>query len=98
MRKGYIIGHITVNDPEAYKEYVAKDTPILRRHGARFLVRGGQSETLEGEALTRHIVFEFDSYEAAKAAYHDPEYQEISEIRKRSATSVLVLVEGHDDV
>ncbi|MCB4379652.1 DUF1330 domain-containing protein, partial [Synechococcus sp. MU1644] len=34
MPKGYIIGHITVNDPEAYKEYVEKDTPILLSHGA----------------------------------------------------------------
>ncbi len=98
MPKGYIIGHITVNDPEAYKEYVTQDTPILRAHGARFLVRGGQSETPEGDGGGRHIVFEFDSYEAAKAAYYDPEYQRISEIRKRTATSTIILVEGHDDV
>ena len=94
MPKGYIIAHITVNDPEAYKEYVEKDTPILHGLGGRFIIRGGQSEVLEGETLNRHVVLEFPSYEAAKAAYHDPEYQKVAEIRKRTADSIFILVEG----
>lgn len=98
MPKGYIIGHITVTNPEAYKEYVSKDTPVLKRLGAKFLVRGGQAEVMEGEAHLRHIVFEFDSYDAAMAAYNDPEYQEISLIRKANAESTIIVVEGHTDV
>lgn len=94
MPKGYIIGHITVNDPEAYKEYVEKDTPILLSHGAKPLVRGGASETPEGTEFSRHVVFEFESFEAAKAAYNDPEYQEVMKIRHRTATSMIVLAEG----
>ncbi|WP_323770550.1 DUF1330 domain-containing protein [Antarctobacter sp.] len=97
MPKGYIIGHITVNDPEAYKEYVAKDTPILLGFGGRFLVRGGQAEVVEGAAEDRHVVFEFDSYEAAKAAYHDPEYQEVAKIRHASASSTIMVAEGNDE-
>ena len=54
MPKGYIIGHITVTDPEGYPEYVRCDTPILESHGAKFIVRGGQSETPEGQAQDRH--------------------------------------------
>ena len=94
MPKGYIIGHITVNDPEAYKEYVEKDTPILLGLGGKFIVRGGASETMEGEALNRHVVIEFPSYDAARAAYNDPDYQKVAEIRRRTATSVIILVEG----
>ncbi|MDU8911701.1 DUF1330 domain-containing protein [Aestuariicoccus sp. MJ-SS9] len=94
MPKGYIIGHITVNDPEAYKEYVEKDTPILEKFGAKFIVRGGASETMEGETQNRHVVIEFPDYETAKAAYHDPEYQQVAEIRRRTATSTIILVEG----
>ncbi len=94
MPKGYIIGHITVNDPEAYREYIEKDTPILEGLGGRFVVRGGQSEIPEGETLNRHVVIEFPSFEAAKAAYHDPDYQAVAEIRKRTADSVIILVEG----
>lgn len=94
MPKGYIIGHITVRDPEAYKEYIRRDTPILEGLGGRFIVRGGQSETMEGETLQRHVVIEFPSYEAACAAYNDPEYQEVADIRRRTADSVILVVEG----
>ncbi len=94
MPKGYLIGHITVNDAEAYREYVERDTPILERHGGRFIVRGGHSETPEGETLQRHVVIEFPSFEAAKAAYNDPAYQEVAQIRRRTADSVIILVEG----
>ena len=94
MPKGYIIAHITVTDPEAYPEYVRLDTPVLERLGGRFIVRGGPSEVVEGSANDRHVVIEFPDYAAAKAAYHDPEYQKIAEIRRASADSVIILVEG----
>jgi len=94
MPKGYIIGHITVNDPEAYKEYVERDTPILAKLGGQFIVRGGTSETPEGETQNRHVIIEFPSYEMALAAYHDPEYQVVADIRRRTATSTIIVVEG----
>ncbi len=94
MPKGYIIGHITVTDADAYREYVEKDTPILLALGGRFIVRGGQSEVPEGAAESRHVVIEFPTYAAAKAAYNDPEYQRVADIRRRTATSTIILVEG----
>ncbi|MGP6087292.1 DUF1330 domain-containing protein [Antarctobacter jejuensis] len=97
MPKGYIIGHITVKDPVAYKEYVEKDTPILLASGGRFLVRGGTSEVVEGQAEERHVLFEYESYEAALASYHDPAYQEVAEIRRASADSTIMVVEGNDE-
>jgi uncharacterized protein (DUF1330 family) len=94
MAKGYLIGHITVKDPEGYREYIEKDTPILEALGAKFIVRGGQSEVLEGDAHARHVVIEFESYEAALKAYHDPEYQAVAEIRYKNAESTMIVVEG----
>ena len=94
MPKGYIIAHITVRNPEPYKEYVVKDTPILEGHGGTFLVRGGQSQVPEGEAQDRHVVIEFDSYDKAVAAYNDPEYQAVADIRRANADSTIILVEG----
>lgn len=94
MPKGYIIGQITVTDPVGYPEYVQKDTPILQSHGAKFVVRGGQQEVLEGSAGDRTVVIEFESYAAAKAAYDDPEYQAVADIRRRCADSMIMVVEG----
>ena len=94
MPKGYIIGHVTVRDAEAYKEYVARNTPVLASFGGKPLVRGGQSETPEGPHYTRHVCFEYPDYETAKAAYYSPEYQEIMKIRVAHADSMIVLVEG----
>ena len=95
MPKGYIIAHITVRDPEAYKEFVVKDTPILEGLGGKFIIRGGQSKVVEGELHDRHVVIEFPSYEAALAAYNDPDYQAVADIRRRTADSAIVVVEGH---
>ncbi len=94
MPKGYIIGHITVNDPEAYKEYVERDTPILQGLGGKFVIRGGQSQVMEGSAHDRHVVIEFPSYAEALAAYNDPAYQEVADIRRRTADSTIIVVEG----
>ncbi|GGA95579.1 DUF1330 domain-containing protein [Allosediminivita pacifica] len=94
MPKGYIIGHISVHDPEGYRDYVERDTPILLGLGGRFIVRGGASETVEGESGDRHVVIEFDDYETARRAYNDPEYQAVADIRRRTATSTIILVEG----
>ncbi|MEC3860801.1 DUF1330 domain-containing protein [Mesobacterium sp. TK19101] len=94
MPKGYIIGHITVNDPEAYQEYIDRDTPILDALGGKFIVRGGQSEVVEGSTYKRHVVIEFPTYEQALAAYHDPEYQEVANIRRATADSTIIVVEG----
>lgn len=94
MPKGYIIGHITVTDPEAYKEYIERDTPILARLGGRFVVRGGTSQIMEGTTYQRHVVIEFPSYQAALDAYNDPDYQEVADIRRRTAQSVMLVVEG----
>ena len=94
MPKGYIIAHITVHDPEAYREYIERDTPILEALGGSFIVRGGSSELVEGSTYERHVIIEFPSYQAAKTAYHDPAYQEVAQIRRRTASSTIIVVEG----
>ncbi|WP_439154332.1 DUF1330 domain-containing protein [Yoonia sp.] len=94
MPKGYIIGHICVNDPAAYHEYIIRDTPMINAYGGRPIVRGGTSQTPEGPVFDRHVIFEFPDYESAKALYYSPEYQEVAEIRRKNATSQIVLVEG----
>ncbi len=96
MKKGYWIGHVEVSDPERYKDYIATATPAYERFGARFLVRGGAYEPVEGASRSRNVVIEFPSFQAAKDCYNSPEYAAARTIRQEVATGDLMIVEGHD--
>jgi len=96
MLKGYIIGHVTITDPDAYKAYGARNDALLPKFGGRFLARGGPSELLEGSMKERHVIIEFDSYDAAQTFYNSPEYQENMKIRLANSTGDIAVVEGYD--
>jgi uncharacterized protein (DUF1330 family) len=90
-----VIVDIEVIDPLGYEEYRRLAGPTLAAYGGRFLVRGGATETLEGEWQPRRlIVLEFESVERARQWYHSPEYQEAKAVRERTAQSNLVIAEG----
>jgi len=94
MAKGYIIGHVSIHDVEAYKAYAANNDKLAPAFEGRFLARGGTSEVVEGECLPRHVILEFPTYAQAKAFYDSPGYQENLKIRQANADSVIVLLEG----
>ena len=52
----------------------------FRKFGARFLVRGGKFETVEGASRARNVVLEFPDYATALACYRSPEYQPASSL------------------
>ncbi|MBV8767344.1 MAG: DUF1330 domain-containing protein, partial [Hyphomicrobiales bacterium] len=82
MPKGYWIARVDVHDPEAYKEYFAANAAPLAKFGARFLVRGGKTECVDGAMRARNVVIEFDSYEKALACWNSPEYQRAASFRQ----------------
>ncbi|HLH93839.1 MAG TPA: DUF1330 domain-containing protein [Xanthobacteraceae bacterium] len=96
MAKGYWIVRVDVNDPEAYKAYVAANAEAFRKFGAHFLVRGGKHETLEGTSRARNVVIEFKDYETALACYRSPEYARALALRLPAATADIIVIEGYD--
>jgi uncharacterized protein (DUF1330 family) len=94
MPKGYWIARIDVKDPEVYKSYIANATPAYQKYGAKFLVRGGQCEAVEGPGRGRNVVIEFDSYEQAMACYRSAEYQAAAEFRRKASLGEILVVEG----
>jgi uncharacterized protein (DUF1330 family) len=98
MAKGYWIGQVDVSDPEAYKAYVRENAVAFGKYGARFLVRGGQSETLEGRNRSRLVVIEFKDYATALACYRSPEYAKAIELRKDVSVADIAVVEGYEGV
>ncbi|MDH3667988.1 MAG: DUF1330 domain-containing protein [Paracoccaceae bacterium] len=95
MPFGYCIGHITVDDPDAYRAYAEKDPATIALYGGEYLVRGGQSDVKEGDFPgARTVVIRFPSFEAANAWYHGAEYSAIRPIREAVASGALMIVEG----
>ena len=96
MAKGYWIGHVDVDDMEAYKNYIAANAAPFAEYGARFLVRGGEQDVREGTSRQRTVVLEFGSYEDAVACYESATYQAAKAIRDPVSTGDLVIVRGYD--
>lgn len=94
MAKAYWIARVDVHDPETYKSYVETAKPAFERYKAKFLVRGGRTEVLEGVARARNVVIEFASMEDARACYNSPEYTKARQFRDRAGKGEFVLVEG----
>ena len=82
--------------PKRYKDYVETARPAFKEYGARFLVRGGPFDALEGTARSRNVVIEFDSVETAPCLLRLRAYQKAKAIRQRYADAEMVIVEGYD--
>ncbi|MGB1909809.1 MAG: DUF1330 domain-containing protein, partial [Candidatus Puniceispirillaceae bacterium] len=76
MKKGYILS-IYRNSPEADKlaAYAPAAQAALQGAGGRFIARGTPVKTFENGLVERSVVIEFDSVEAAIAAFESPEYK-----------------------
>ena len=96
MAKGYWIGRVDVRSEEGYKPYALGNQAIFKKFGARYVVRAGKFECVEGDARSRNVVIEFPDYATALACYNSPEYARLVEIRGPHAESDLVIIEGHD--
>jgi uncharacterized protein (DUF1330 family) len=96
MAKGYWVARIDISEPEGYKAYAIANAEAFRKYGARFLVRGGPFEAVEGTSRSRNVVLEFPSYEAALACWNSPEYAKASALRQGKGTADVIVVEGYD--
>ena len=96
-KKGYWIAHVNVTNPARYQDYITANAAPLKKHGARFVVRNGESQVVRGQLNSRrHVVIEFDSYAIAKACHDSPEYQAAAKIRDEASTADLVIIEGYE--
>ena len=64
-----------ITDEAKVAAYAELAGPALREAGGTFLARGLPEQTYEAGKLTRTVLIEFDSVEAARAAHDSPAYQ-----------------------
>lgn len=91
----YAIGQLTIHDSSWTQEYNQRIAPLLQRHGATVLAKG-QPQQLEGSAALPTVLINiaFESLDAAKGWYHDPENQALVELRNTGSSFELLLIEA----
>ena len=91
----YFIVDVSVLEPDGYQEYIAKAPAMVQAAGGRYLVRGGDPQTIEGEwSPSRMVILEYPSEEAFRSMYDSPEYQAILPQRLKNTHSNAILVQG----
>jgi uncharacterized protein (DUF1330 family) len=92
----YMVAELRIKDREKYGQYVERVYDIVRRHGGRYLIRGGRVTPMFGDwAPERMIVIVFDSLEALKECFASPEYLAVAPLREASAETRAVILEGY---
>lgn len=95
MAKGYWMGmYRAISNPDALGEYAKLAGPAIESAGGRFLARGGKVEAFEAGIKQRTVLIEFDSFEAAVAAYRSEAYQVALEKLGDAAERDVRMVEG----
>jgi len=91
----YIIVEISINNPQEYEAYKKLTPASITAYDGKFIVRGGQTETLEGEwEPERIVVLEFPSVERAKAWWNSDIYSKAKTIRQKVAKTKMIVVGG----
>jgi uncharacterized protein (DUF1330 family) len=96
MAKGYWIVRMDVLDAEKYKDYVAANAAAFKKYGARFIVRGGPFENVEGKSRARNVVIEFPSQQQALDCWNSPEYKHALAIRAPISEGDIVIIGGYE--
>jgi uncharacterized protein (DUF1330 family) len=93
--KAYLILDIEVHDLNVFRSYASKIPEFVKKHFGQYVVLGGEVDPIEGDwEPQRVVIIEFPSKENAHEFLEDSDAQPLFEIRHKSTTSKVVLVEG----
>jgi uncharacterized protein (DUF1330 family) len=94
----YVIGDITVTDPETFAKYAGLVPASSGAFGGKYLVRGpDKCEPAEGDwNPKRFVLAEYKDVDTIKAWYYSDEYKELTKLRQSASTGSLLIAEGID--
>ena len=91
----YLISQIEIHDPQGYEAYRKLVSPSLAKYGGKFIARGGRIDVLEGNWSPKRVVIcEFESVERAREWYDSAEYKPAMDIRQKTASAQIIVVDG----
>ena len=95
----YVFLDISVKDQDRFLEYAHDVRPLLEKYGARYLIRAGDVDVVEGKWDPGIVVLlEFPDRETVDAFYRSEEYAPLLELRLASSDALLAVIEGYDHV
>ena len=83
-----------ISDEAKVAAYAEMAGPALRNAGGTYVARGLPEETYESGEVTRTVVIEFESVEAARAAHDSPAYQDALAVLGDGAVRDMRVVPG----
>jgi uncharacterized protein (DUF1330 family) len=83
-----------ISDEAKLSQYVELAGPAMRAAGGRFLARGNPAYTFEDASDLRTTLIEFDTVDAAVAAYRSPAYQAALEALDDGARREIRIIEA----
>ncbi|MEO8209946.1 MAG: DUF1330 domain-containing protein [bacterium] len=93
----YIIVEIKIHNHEEYENYKKLTPATLKAYDGKFIVRGGESEILEGDWTPgRIVILEFSDMQQAKKWWSSEEYAPAKKIRQNCSYTKMILVEGFE--
>jgi uncharacterized protein (DUF1330 family) len=91
----FVIATETIKDEATFAAYRQQVPATVAAFGGKFIVRGGNLTTLEGEwPHSRLVIIEFPSREAAESWYASADYKKIIGLRHQSSVGNLIIVDG----
>ena len=91
----YLYASLEVTDATAYGAYSDAVSGLIALHGGRFLVRGGDTVVLEGNATPRRqIIVEFPDMAHLQAFYTSADNRRLIALRRSAARGPLLAIEG----
>lgn len=92
----YALATMTVVDQAIYGSYGPPAVASVAEAGGKILARGGDFDTLEGDAFgPRNVLITFPTYDTALGWYRSAEYQQLAPIRQNATKdNGFVIVEG----
>lgn len=90
-----VVAKIQVTDPAKYESYKPLAKEAIEAFGGRYLVRGAEPNTIEGDRDPyRYVVVEFDSVDTVRRFYDSPLYLKAREARDGAAIAQITALEG----
>jgi uncharacterized protein (DUF1330 family) len=95
--KGYWIARLDIKNAEGMPAYAEAASAAIKRHGGRYLARGGRAHHAEGQHRARNVVVVFPDFECAQACWYSPEYQAAIALRRPHADGDFLILEGCEE-